>query len=207
MSNQSLQESLSALMDDEADELETRRVLQSSESDSTLRSTWERYQLARAIMHKEPWQPKVDLSAGIAAMIADEPAPEMAEPKAPRVWQNLSRLAVAASVTVAVLVGVNMFNQDDAASDPAMLAELPPMVDAPVVTAPAVTSGSQGGAVLAGFSQQPHPSAEPVAGQKAPSLWQEQRIGSYLRQHAEHSSRFETPQLLPYARAASLDSE
>lgn len=207
MSNQSLQESLSALMDNEADELEIRRVLQSSESDSTLRSTWERYQLARAIMHKEPWQSRIDLSAGIAAMIADEPAPVMAEPKSPRAWQNLSRLAVAASVTVAVLVGVNMFNQDGAPPDAAMVAELPPVVDAPVVAAPAAASGSQGGAVLAGFSQQPQPNAEPVTGQQAPSLWQEQRIGSYLRQHAEHSSRFETPQLLPYARAASLDSK
>lgn len=204
MSNQTLQESLSALMDNEADELEIRRVLQSSESDPALRSTWNRYQLARAVMHKEPWQPKLDLSAGIAAVIADEPAPIMAEPKAPRVWQNLSRLAVAASVTMAVLVGVNMFNQDGS-SEPAMVAELPPVVDAPVAATPA--AGSQGGAVLAGFSQQPQLAAEGAADQKAPSAWQEQRIGSYLRQHAEHSSRFETPQLLPYARAASLESE
>lgn len=204
MSNQTLQESLSALMDNEADELEIRRVLQSSESDPALRSTWNRYQLARAVMHKEPWQPKLDLSAGIAAVIADEPAPIMAEPKAPRVWQNLSRLAVAASVTMAVLVGVNMFNQDGS-SEPAMVAELPPVVDAPVAATPA--AGSQGGAVLAGFSQQPQLAAEGATDQKAPSAWQEQRIGSYLRQHAEHSSRFETPQLLPYARAASLESE
>ena len=137
MSNQSLQESLSALMDNEADELEIRRVLQSSESDPALRSTWDRYQIARAVMHKEPWQPKIDLSAGIAAVIAGEPEP-VAAPKAPRVWQNLSRLAVAASVTMAVLVGVNMFNQDGAPADPAMVADLPPVVDAPVAVAPAV---------------------------------------------------------------------
>ena len=131
MSNQSLQESISALMDNEADELEIRRVLQASESDPALRSTWDRYQMARSIMHKEPWQPKVDLSAGISALIADEAVPVAVESKSPRVWQNLSRLAVAASVTLAVLV----------------------------------------------------------------------------RQHAEHSSRFEAPQLLPYARAASLENQ
>lgn len=207
MSNQSLQESLSALMDNEADELEIRRVLQSSESDPALRSTWDRYQLARAVMHKEPWQPKIDLSAGIAAVIADEPVPLLAQPKSPKLWQNLSRLAVAASVTMAVLVGVNMFNQEGALTDPVMVAELPPEVAVPVTTAPAAVSGSQGGAVLAGFSQQPHLSAESVADQVAPSAWQEQRIGNYLRQHAGHSSRFETPQLLPYARAASLESK
>jgi len=79
MSNQSLQESISALMDNEADELEIRRVLQASESDPALRSTWDRYQMARSIMHKEPWQPKVDLSAGISALIADEAVPVAVE--------------------------------------------------------------------------------------------------------------------------------
>lgn len=206
MSNQSLQESLSALMDNEADELEIRRVLQASENDPAMRSTWDRYQLARAVMHNEPWQPKVDLSAGIAALIADEPAPVMAEPKAPRMWQNLSRLAVAASVTLAVLVGVNVFNQDGSAADPAMLADLPAATVAPVAVAPAALQPTQGGAVLAGFSQ-PQLNAEAGGEQKAPSAWQEQRIGNYLRQHAEHSSRFDTPQLLPYARAASLENQ
>ncbi|WP_339649417.1 sigma-E factor negative regulatory protein [Halopseudomonas pelagia] len=212
MSNQSLQESLSALMDNEADELEIRRVLQASESDPAMRSTWDRYQMARAIMHKEPWQPKIDLSAGIAALIADE-APVMVERKSPRVWQNLSRLAVAASVTLAVLVGVNMFNQDGSPADPAMLAELPAAAVAPAAVAPSApvqptpVQSTQGGAVLAGFSSQSQLNADASAEQKAPSAWQEQRIGTYLRQHAEHSSRFEAPQLLPYARAASLENQ
>lgn len=206
MSNQSLQESLSALMDNEADELEIRRVLQASETDPVLRSTWGRYQMARAVMHKEPWQSNIDLSAGIAAAIADEPVPSAAEPKASRLWQNLSRVAVAASVTLAVLVGVNMFNQDGAPADTGMVADRSATPAAPVA-APAGNNQVQGGAVLAGFSQ-PQLNGE-AAGveQGSPSAWQEQRIGTYLRQHAEHSSRFETPQLLPHARAASLESK
>ena len=56
MRSEVLQESLSALMDNEADELEVRRVLQAAEQDPALRSTWSRYQVARAVMHKEPWQ-------------------------------------------------------------------------------------------------------------------------------------------------------
>lgn len=206
MSNQSLQESLSALMDNEADELEVRRVLQASENDSATRSTWSRYQLARAIMHKEPWQPEVDLSAGIAAIIANEPAPVVEERKSPRLWQNLSRVAVAASVTLAVLVGVNVFNQDGSSADPAMVADLPAAAAAPVAVSPLPAQAHQGGAVLAGFSQ-PQVNGEATADQKAPSAWQEQRIGTYMRQHAEHSSRFEAPQLIPYARAASLENQ
>ncbi|HCL40527.1 MAG TPA: RNA polymerase subunit sigma, partial [Pseudomonas sp.] len=56
MRNEVLQESLSALMDNEADELEVRRVLQAADQDPALRSTWARYQMARSVMHKEPWQ-------------------------------------------------------------------------------------------------------------------------------------------------------
>ena len=73
MRNEVLQESLSALMDNEADELEVRRVLQAAEQDPTVRGTWERYQIARSVLHKEHWQGSVDLSAGIAAALRDEP--------------------------------------------------------------------------------------------------------------------------------------
>ena len=44
MSREALQESLSAVMDNEADELELRRVLASS-GDEELRSTWSRYHM------------------------------------------------------------------------------------------------------------------------------------------------------------------
>ena len=53
MSREALQESLSAVMDNEADELELRRVLAAAGDDAELRGTWSRYQLARAVMHKE----------------------------------------------------------------------------------------------------------------------------------------------------------
>ncbi len=52
MSREALQESLSAVMDNEADELELRRVLNAVD-DAETRATWSRYQVARAAMHKE----------------------------------------------------------------------------------------------------------------------------------------------------------
>ena len=63
MRSEVLQESLSALMDNEADELEVRRVLQAAEQDPALRSTWSRYQVARAVMHKgsEPDGPTAEV--------------------------------------------------------------------------------------------------------------------------------------------------
>jgi len=50
MSREALQESLSAVMDNEADELELRRVL-SATDDADTRATWSRYPVARAAMH------------------------------------------------------------------------------------------------------------------------------------------------------------
>ncbi len=119
MSREALQETLSAVMDNEADELELRRVLAACGEDAELRSTWSRYQLARSVMHREPTLPKLDIAAAVSAALADEAAPPKAE-KGP--WRMVGRLAVAASVTLAVLAGVRLYNQNDA---------LPQMADRP----------------------------------------------------------------------------
>ncbi len=201
MKSESLQETLSALMDNEASELEVRRVLQATEQDPALRSTWDRYQVAKSVMHKEPWQGKIDLSAGIAAALANEPTPDVAAQtpaaKASALWQNMGKFAVAASVTVAVLVGVRMVNQDVAPGEPVM-AERPAAEQAAPVAAAPVAVPQQGGAVLAGY-----PATSEAA--QAPSEWQEERIGDYMRRHAEQGAQGATPQLVPHARAASLD--
>ncbi len=102
MSREALQETLSAVMDNEADELELRRVLAACGEDAELRSTWSRYQLARSVMHREPTLPKLDIAAAVSAALADEAAPPKAE-KGP--WRMVGRLAVAALVTLAVLAG------------------------------------------------------------------------------------------------------
>lgn len=207
MRNESLRETVSALMDDEAEQLELRRVLHASEEDVEVRRTWERYQLARSVMHKEAWQLDVDLSAGIAAAIADEPAHEQAVAARSSRWKlQLGRVAVAASVTVAVLVGVRMVNQDSSqeAHIAAVERSAPAIAVAPsAAPAPAVVSSARPGAVLAGFSSlaDQGEQAKPVG----PSAWQEQRIGNYLRRHAESSAQA-APNPVPYARAASLES-
>lgn len=66
MSREALQETLSAVMDNEADELELRRVLAACGEDAELRSTWSRYQLARSVMHREPTLPKLDIAAAVS---------------------------------------------------------------------------------------------------------------------------------------------
>lgn len=71
MSQDILKQSLSALMDNEADEMELRRVL-NAVNDPQVRADWSYYHAARAAMHNEPSYAQVDLSASIMAAIDAE---------------------------------------------------------------------------------------------------------------------------------------
>lgn len=203
MNQQVLQQSLSALMDNEADELELHRVLKATD-EPELRAAWTRYQVARAAMHNEAVFASIDLSGQIMAAIDAEPAltasVEDAEAIAPRkvgsmAW--LGRVAVAASVTLAVLGGVRFYNQDALPQD-ALVAQSEQRLPA--------TAQAQGSVVLASYNAQGQsaPVAETVAGQES---WYERRLPSYLRQHAQQSSVNKTEIGLPYARAASLEGQ
>lgn len=149
MSREALDESMSAVMDGEAGELELRRVLAAAGEDAQARARWARYQLARDVMHRQSVLPGLDLSAAVAAAIDAEPAAAAAPVAAPRArgWQRLGRFAVAASVTLAVLAGVRWYHQDEALQAPQLAQQAAPAVQPalPVVTAP------QAPAVLASF--------------------------------------------------------
>ncbi|MCU1721201.1 MULTISPECIES: sigma-E factor negative regulatory protein [Pseudomonas] len=196
MSREALQESLSAVMDNEADELELRRVL-SAMDDSDTRATWSRYQVARAAMHKELLLPKLDIASAVSAALADEATPAKVT-RGP--WRTVGRLAVAASVTLAVLVGVRLYNQDEITG--AQLAAQQPVQQG--LVAPQV----QGPAVLAGYSESAEQPTGPMANGvlQGQSGWQDQRLPGYMRQHAQEAAVKGTESALPYARAASLDN-
>lgn len=172
MSREALQESLSAVMDNEADELELRRVLGAVES-SEARATWARYQVARAAMHKELLNPRLDLAAAVSAALVDEAAPA---PVAARPWRSLGRLAVAASVTLAVLAGVRLYNQNDLGG-----AQVAQQAAQPVLVAPQ----ANGPAVLAGYTETSEPVKAPAAREAG---WQDEKASGPVRQHTEQSS-------------------
>ncbi|MGN8261504.1 sigma-E factor negative regulatory protein [Pseudomonas sp. SMSB3] len=195
MSREALQESLSAVMDNEADQLELRRVLNAVD-DSETRATWSRYQVARAAMHKELLLPQLDIASAVSAALADEAVPAKAK-QGP--WRTLGRLAVAASVTVAVLAGVRMYNQDEITG-----AEL--AAQQPVQQGLSMPQ-TQGPAVLAGYSESSDQATGPMAnGVLQNQAGWDQRLPGYLRQHAQESALKGTETALPYARAASLEN-
>ena len=196
MSREALQESLSAVMDNEADELELRRVLNAID-DADTRATWSRYQIARAAMHKELLIPHLDITAAVSAAIADEVSPLKAG-RGP--WRSLGRLAVAASVTVAVLAGVRLYNQDEiAGAQLAQQTQQPAALSTPQVKGPAVLAG-----YTESSEQAPGPMANGVMQNQAG--WHDQRLPGYLRQHAQQAALKGTESALPYARAASLEN-
>jgi sigma-E factor negative regulatory protein RseA len=194
MSREALQESLSAVMDNEADELELRRVLNAFDDVET-RDTWARYQIARAVMHKDLLLPRLDIAAAVSAALADEAVPAKAS-RGP--WRSLGRLAVAASVTLAVLAGVRLYNQDEIAG-----VELAQRSSQQSLVAPQV----KGPAVLAGYNESSDATGPMANGvlQGQPG-WHDQRLPGYLRQHAQQAALKGTESALPYARAASLEN-
>ncbi|MEX2468931.1 MAG: RseA family anti-sigma factor [Pseudohongiellaceae bacterium] len=105
-----LRETLSALLDNEADDLELRRLLRTLDDLPAaervdLEASWSRYHLAQSVLHDTGVPVSANLQQRIQAQLADEPV--HGGDRGPRAWQQqLARLAVAASVAVIVVLGV-----------------------------------------------------------------------------------------------------
>jgi len=118
-------DSISALMDGEVGEFELRRTLEQIEQHPELGQQWRRYHAARASLRGEPQAAlQEDISAGVMAALEQEPTyhPSVyteaaAQPaavqqnKAAGWWRSLSSMAVAASVTAAVIFGAGSFSE------------------------------------------------------------------------------------------------
>lgn len=121
-------ESLSALMDGEADELEVRRILNQLDNNDELRENWKNYHLMGSLMRGESFD-SIDLTTGINNRLdgLDDPLHDATEVAAadPQValadkaqaqapwYKPLTSVAVAASVTLAVLLGVQSIEPND----------------------------------------------------------------------------------------------
>lgn len=104
-----LRETLSALMDDEASELELHRIMRETSSEKSLNETWSRYHLAASAMRKELPVDFVDssaeLRAGISMALVNDPLPRHR-----RQWgQAVGRAAIAASVAVLAIFGAQQY--------------------------------------------------------------------------------------------------
>lgn len=187
-------ETLSALADDEAQDLELRRALREMDKDSAVYAQWYRLQLASAVMRGEAVHPVPDFAASVRASIDAESTPVQ---QAAGGWRRaVGSFAVAASVAAVVLVGGQQLalTSGDGQELASRVAPLPVGV---VNTTGAVP-------VQASFGTRALPSLQP-ADRTAYRELARQRMRRFSQEHAEHAS-LNTPQgMLPFARVPVIE--
>lgn len=195
MSQTSLEQSLSALMDGEADDLELQRILRES-NNPELRAQWQRMHTVRWAMHQEPEITQVDLSGRISAALNDvemAPSENLTKPSLLARW---SKMAVAASVTLAVLGGARFYNN-------AGLEEVSVMANAQQ-SSPVMSHSTNNPVVLASYGGATQ-KAEVNQADDDSSSWYREHLPAYLRQHNQQTTVSGMETSLPYARAASIE--
>jgi sigma-E factor negative regulatory protein RseA len=200
--NDRMYESLSALMDDEANELELERVLAQVADDSSLRQTWERYNLTQHAMHGHPVAHlDLDISARVQAALAGSQARGTRTALAvlkERMARPLISFAVAASVAATVVIGGQQLAQVGGAG--------PYGVDRAVATSgsPVGMLNSLGAtAVQASYGTQPIPVLQPATRTAYQELAQ-QRLRKYMQEHAEQAALNSPQGLVPFARVPQI---
>jgi sigma-E factor negative regulatory protein RseA len=227
-----LDESLSALVDGEASEIEVHRLLAESQQNTNIRECWHRYQLARAVLkgevvdlattqfadriYKAVAQIDFDQIESVSMAPFHAQKPFGAGKKQTGRWKsNAGRVAIAASVAAAVLVGYQQFtllnestlnkSGTEEFARQAMDQEpaTPNTINIPAINVQNVS----GGDVVLQRSRLPH------SLQYSPNVQQQQlqdeQIRRYIRQlmleHAGHSAQNSGSGLLPYARVPVED--
>lgn len=189
-----MRESLSALLDDEANELELQRVLSRVGDDTQLRQTWVRYNLAHAATSGHPpAHIELDISTRVREAITAAPArPGLGR----RLLQPLASLAVAASVTAVVVLGGAQLAGIDSNnySGQAVAGSVSPVG---MVNSLGATS------VQASYGTRSLPVLQPTTGTAYQELAR-QRLQKYMQEHAEHAALNSPAGLVPFARVPAI---
>ena len=166
--SEQLRESLSALMDGEANAFEVRRVLEEVRRDAQLRKAWVRWQRVSAALQRGEAPPEADLADRVWAGLQDGPAAgagadqgagAVQEPLGQqRNWARVTAWVAASAAAVAVIVATNFstLTGGEGASAPQVAAR-------PVAPEP----------------QRPLPSEPPTEGRS---------VNAYMLQHMQHKA-------------------
>ncbi len=200
-------EAVSALMDGEVDELSLHRALRDIEEDQALRDMWHRYHMVSASMKNELPERMTDLSSRISAAIAEEKSPVRLVQR----WlQPVGRFAIAASVTVVAVFGVQQYanqQQDvplasmDASSPEAELLPLPSMLTIPQIPARTV-SATQGNFV----KDRPVEIKQTITDRETYDRVQ-RYLNDMMLQHTENAAINTSQGMMPFARMPNIPQE
>ena len=190
-------EALSALMDGELDEMSLVRTLNQLDEEPELKETWSRYHLQRDTMKGDASVfSSIDISGAISAAIeGEEQVTAIDQPKENKPWwKAVAGLSVAASVAMAIVIGAR-FNPLVDTQDVQQLAS---KTQVKVVT-PEITL-VKGPSMVAQTNNS-------LDGVDEKSLQQAQeRLNSYLKQHAQDSALGQGRTAMPYARVVNFES-
>jgi sigma-E factor negative regulatory protein RseA len=214
-----LSETISAVMDSQADDLEVRRLLKaldnaSEEEAAAILAQWESFHSIGSVLRNESrsnnetptMRASSNFAASVSAAIADEaPMDKVARrpSKSDPMWQ---RFAVAASVTLAILVGVQEYESmqagdasytaDNAVTVPA-LKSVDQSVDQGVVDLTAVQLASSEVALESSMSE----------AEKLEAIEAQERLNEYLLEHTNHAAKQSGQGMIPFARLANFEDE
>ncbi|MBI5783476.1 MAG: sigma-E factor negative regulatory protein [Gammaproteobacteria bacterium] len=176
-----MNEKLSALVDNELDDLDERRVMAALEKDADLRRTWERYHLVRSALHQEldAFIPR-DMAERVAARIGTEPA-DTGSFRRQKITRYAGTLAIAASVAVIAIASVQWFSRP-ASAPVASLAAVQPAPD---------------NFIRAGTTRWDMKQKEPEA---------ESALNAFLVEHNEFASSSGIGGMMPYVRVVGYDN-
>lgn len=192
-----IRESLSALMDGEANELEIERLLKQSGNEQ-LRGAWVRYHQVREVLgSRSSAYHSMDISKAVMSALEHEPA---AVSRSALNWQSMLRplasFAVAASVFSAVLVAGQFYGLLDGSKD-AQLADR--------VSTVGMVNTLGGSAVRASYAAPAlRPASNPVADYDKLA---QQRLQRYMLDHSGEAALNSPQGMMPYARAATFQLE
>ena len=197
-----MRESLSALLDDEANELELERILSSITDDAELRDTWVRYNTVRAVVSGQQLaHASMDVSAGVRQALAEQEGAVKTDPSVSgfqRFLRPVASFAVAASVAATVVIGGQQLAQVGTADPDSASRALAGGV------APVGMVNSLGATPMrASYGTQAIPVLQPATGTAYQELAR-QRMQQYMQEHAEHAALNSPQGLIPFARVSQI---
>jgi len=187
-----IREQLSALADDELNDVEQPLLLGRLQRDAELRACLGRYQLIGEVMRGTGATATLGIAGRVQQALADDMPVSARASERVALWKPVAGLAVAASVALVAVLTVTSVSDNPANNVPSLAtADLAPIVAPVLATGPAVTQASD-------------ISGEPRWDRLEPGI--DKRLSGYLVNHNEYAASRGVQGVMPYVRIVGHDT-
>lgn len=214
MSDQ-LSETISAIMDSQADDLEVRRLLKaldnaSEEEAAVILAQWESFHSIGSVLRNEStsgneaptMRASSSFAASVSAAIADQVPMDQTHNRPSNNEPMWKRFAVAATVTLAILVGVHEYEDMQAGgasytADNTVVVPAVKNADQSLIDLAAIQLASSDLALESSISE----------AEKLEAVEAQERLNEYLLEHTNHAAKQSGQGMIPFARLANFEDE